>query len=164
MGGIPDTASLLLSPSIRIIITKRATMRSTSRIQVRNIAGGILAVALGVNGWTGHVDPTPTPAAHVALPQQESLSIWQAPAPGPHSVLVGLPNEKTWNKTKHWLKRNAPIVGGAGGGAIIGGLAGGGAGAIIGGAAGGGGGYLYKRHKQNKHHEYPQNNYQHEHH
>ncbi len=53
----------------------------------------------------------------------------------------------SWYKNKHWWKRNAPIVGGAGGGALIGGLAGGGAGALIGGAAGGGGGYLYKRYR-----------------
>src|SRR3974390_3135928 len=45
-----------------------------------------------------------------------------------------------WYKNKHWWKRNAPIVGGAGGGAVVGGLVGGGKGALIGGAAGGGAG------------------------
>jgi uncharacterized protein YcfJ len=57
-----------------------------------------------------------------------------------------------WFKDKHWWKRNAPIIGGAAGGALIGGLAGGGGGALIGGAAGGGGGYLYKRMRRNHHH------------
>ena len=51
----------------------------------------------------------------------------------------------SWYKNKHWWKKNAPIIGGTAGGALIGGLAGGGKGALIGGVAGGGGGYLYKR-------------------
>ncbi len=53
----------------------------------------------------------------------------------------------SWYKNKHWWKRNAPIIGGAAGGALVGGL-GGGPGALVGGAVGGGGGYLYKRYKQ----------------
>jgi hypothetical protein len=57
-----------------------------------------------------------------------------------------------WYNNKHWWKRNAPIIGGAGGGALVGGLAGGGTGAVIGGAAGAGGGYLYKRLRHNHHH------------
>jgi hypothetical protein len=60
-----------------------------------------------------------------------------------------------WYKNKQWWKRNAPIIGGAGGGALVGGLLGGGKGALIGGAVGGGGGYLYKRAKRNHdYHEY----------
>ena len=55
-----------------------------------------------------------------------------------------------WYKNRHWWKRNAPIIGGAAGGAAIGGLFGGGKGAIIGGAIGGTGGYLYKRHKRHQ--------------
>lgn len=57
-------------------------------------------------------------------------------------------------RTKHWFKRNAPILGGAGGGALIGGLAGGGAGALIGGAAGAGGGALYKHFHHHHHYHY----------
>jgi hypothetical protein len=60
----------------------------------------------------------------------------------------------SWYKNKHWWKRNAPIVGGAGGGALVGGLVGGGAGAVVGGAVGGGGGYLYKRHKEHHYRHY----------
>lgn len=65
-----------------------------------------------------------------------------------------------WYKSKHWWKKNAPIIGGAGGGALIGGLAGGGAGAVIGGAAGAGGGALYKHYHHHHHHdtEYRTNN------
>jgi hypothetical protein len=63
-------------------------------------------------------------------------------------------------KNKHWWKRNAPIIGGAGGGALIGGLAGGGTGALVGGAIGGGGGYLYKRSRDHHHHHY-NNDYRH---
>jgi hypothetical protein len=71
----------------------------------------------------------------------------------------------SWYKNKHWWKRNAPIVGGAGGGALIGGLAGGGKGAIIGGAVGGGGGYLYKRLKghHQRHQERPNNHHEYQH-
>lgn len=58
-----------------------------------------------------------------------------------------------WYKSKSWWKRNAPIVGGAGGGALIGGLAGGGTGALIGGAVGGGGGYAYKKLKNRHYNE-----------
>jgi hypothetical protein len=70
------------------------------------------------------------------------------PAPGFQSASV---EHISWITSKHWWKRNAPIVGGAGGGALIGGLAGGGTGALIGGAVGAGGGYAYKRYR---HHHY----------
>src|SRR5215831_3824399 len=53
-----------------------------------------------------------------------------------------------WYKSRSWWKKNVPIIGGAAGGAAIGGLVGGGKGALIGGAIGGTGGYLYKRHKR----------------
>ena len=56
-----------------------------------------------------------------------------------------------WYNNKYWWKRHAPIIGGAAGGGLIGGLAGGGKGALIGGAAGAGGGYLYKHHKDTHH-------------
>ena len=145
----------------------------TSKSGVKTVAGVILATALGVNGSTRCVDPT-LARIQVAFalqkscqPDEQSLvvpAMLQAHAPVPHTVLVGLQHDMAWYKTKHWFKKNAPIIGGAGGGAIIGGLAGGGRGAIIGGAAGGGGGYLYKRLKRNHHHEYPQQNYQHAHH
>jgi len=42
-----------------------------------------------------------------------------------------------WYKNHRWWKRNAPIIGGAAGGAAIGGLIGGGKGALVGGAFGG---------------------------
>jgi hypothetical protein len=64
-------------------------------------------------------------------------------------------------KNKGWWKRNAPIIGGAGGGALVGGLVGGGTGALVGGAVGGGGGYLYKRHR--RHEEYRHGEYYHHH-
>ena len=145
----------------------------TVKSGVKTIAGVILATALGVNGWAGYVNPTRT-RTQVAFAQEGSTqqhvqllivpAMLQAQAPVPQTVLVEDQHEKAWYKNKHWWKRNAPIIGGAGGGAIIGGLAGGGRGAIIGGAAGGGGGYLYKRLKHSHHHEYSQQNYQHTHH
>jgi hypothetical protein len=54
-------------------------------------------------------------------------------------------HKQHWYSNKRWWKKNAPIIGGAGGGALIGGLAGGGKGVLIGGAAGAGGGYLVKK-------------------
>jgi hypothetical protein len=53
-------------------------------------------------------------------------------------------------KHKRHMKTAKRIGIGAGGGAVIGGLAGGGGGAVIGAAAGAGAGYLFDRHK--KHH------------
>lgn len=47
-------------------------------------------------------------------------------------------------------KRNVAI--GAGGGALVGGLAGGGVGAVVGGVVGGGAGYGYSRWKRHHHH------------
>jgi hypothetical protein len=64
-----------------------------------------------------------------------------------------------WYKNKHWWKKNAPIVGGAAGGALIGGLAGGGKGLLIGGAVGGGGGYAYKRLEERHHRHEAQKRY-----
>jgi hypothetical protein len=64
-----------------------------------------------------------------------------------------------WYSNKHWWKKNAPIVGGAAGGALIGGLAGGGKGLLIGGAVGGGGGYAYKRLEERHHRHEAQKRY-----
>jgi len=148
-------------------------MTLTLKSGVKAIAGVILVTALVVNGWAGHVGPTRTRtqaafAGQGSSQQHEQLPIipamLQAQSPVPQMVLVEHQHEKAWYKNKHWWKRNAPIIGGAGGGAIIGGFAGGGTGAIIGGAAGGGGGYLYKRLKHSPHHEHQQQNYQHVHH
>ena len=92
-----------------------------------------------------------------AVPGAQAMDLPPAANSTEHQLI------SSWYKDKHWWKRNAPIVGGAGGGALVGGLLGGGKGAIIGGAVGGGGGYLYKRFKHqnprdyNRHdHPYPQ--------
>lgn len=73
-------------------------------------------------------------------------SAQQSTAPAIAPAVMGNDAPATYQPVDDsWLKRNAPIVGGAGGGALIGGLAGGGRGALIGGAAGGGGGYAVKK-------------------
>jgi hypothetical protein len=128
---------------------------------------GILTIAVvGLILWAGSMASGPTPMATtardglaptVSLQPSDNQPSDNAPAVEP--VSPGFPTAgpayyqpiSAWYKSKHWWKRNAPIVGGAGGGALIGGLAGGGKGALIGGAIGGGGGYLYKR---TRHHHY----------
>jgi hypothetical protein len=121
---------------------------------------GILTIAVvGCIGWISHIGPTTAPVVTaqksfqiseqtpvVPAIELRAMSDWQAGGPGRYQLI------SSWYKNKHWWKRNAPIIGGAGGGALIGGLAGGGKGALIGGAAGGGGGYLYKRLRHDHHH------------
>jgi hypothetical protein len=142
-------------------------MNFTPKMSVR-IIGGILAVAVvGSIGWDSHVAPAPTVATQNTFatqkyfPTNNRIPMISAVAIMPAAGLqTALPEGYTyqpithWYKNKYWWKRNAPIVGGAAGGALIGGLAGGGGGALIGGAVGGGGGYAYKRirrHEQRKH-------------
>ena len=138
-------------------------MNFTPKSHGGSIITGILNIAVvGLIGWDGHAAPAPAPitATQSAFAAQESF---HASGPAPHAPAVqqapahGARTTQThqgkshWYKNKHWWKRNAPIIGGAGGGALIGGLAGGGTGALIGGAAGGGGGYVYKRWKRHHH-------------
>jgi hypothetical protein len=144
-------------------------MYFTPKIKARPIACGILAItAAGLIGWVSHLIPSPAPivAKQEVFAEPSSLQridqLQNVPA-GESVRARGLEMIRrpyyqpisAWYKNKGWWRRNAPIVGGAGGGALIGGLAGGGKGALIGGLAGGGGGYLYKhlrqRHDQRHH-------------
>jgi hypothetical protein len=130
-----------------------------------NIVAGLLFLAV-LGMITGVFD---RPAA-IAEPQQSvqpassvplvpAVDIYQATPPSYYSPVAA------WYKNKQWWKRNAPIVGGAAGGALFGGLLGGGKGALIGGAVGGGGGYAYKRlshrHKNHNHNQNYNQNYNH---
>jgi hypothetical protein len=137
-------------------------MYFTPKIKARPVACGILAItAAGLIGWVSHLLPSPAPivAKRDVFAERSSFQrIDHLPnVPAGESVRArGLETIRrqyyqpisAWYKSKGWWRRNAPIVGGAGGGALIGGLAGGGKGALIGGLAGGGGGYLYKHLKQ----------------
>ena len=60
--------------------------------------------------------------------------------------------ERQYLRHRRHVKTAERVAIGAGGGAIIGGLAAGGAGAGIGALAGGGAGYLYDRHKRHHRH------------
>ena len=139
-------------------------MNFTPKTSVGPVVSGILTIAVvGLIGWASRVASVSSPivAIHDPFAMQESLQtsdpvlIIPAVERSP-SLQTVRPDYyqpiSAWYKSKHWWKRNAPIVGGAAGGALIGGLAGGGKGAFIGGAAGGGGGYLYKR--LNHHHRH----------
>jgi uncharacterized protein YcfJ len=141
-------------------------MNFTPKINVGPVGSGILTIAVvGLIGWVSRVASAPPPivATPDAFAMQESLQTSDL-VPIVRAVELSLgPSRQTvrpdyyrpvssWYKSKHWWKRNAPIIGGAAGGALIGGLAGGGKGALIGGAVGGGGGYLYKR--LNQHHRH----------
>ena len=129
-------------------------MNFTPRVKVRTIASGILTIAVVVLiAWVGHIAPATAPI----VGRPDAFQSFQTLNPAPIVPAVELGRTSgyqpiAWYKSKHWWKRNAPIIGGAGGGALVGGLVGGGTGAIIGGAAGGGAGYLYKRHKQHHPH------------
>jgi hypothetical protein len=140
-------------------------MNFTPKTNVGPVVRGILTIAVvGLIGWwVSNIAPAPAPIAATqnAFPVQESLqahdyvpAVEPAPALGLQTARPEYYQPISWYKSKHWWKRNAPIVGGAGGGALIGGLAGGGKGALIGGAVGGGGGYLYKRSRHNHRHHY----------
>jgi hypothetical protein len=141
-------------------------MNFTPRSNVGHIVTVVLTIA--VVGLIGSVSrrasvPPSIVVTQDALAMQRSLqtndpvaivpAVELAPGPSLQTVRPDYDYQpiSSWYKNKHWWKRNAPIVGGAAGGALIGGLAGGGKGALIGGAAGGGGGYLYKRLKHHYH-------------
>ena len=124
------------------------------------VLSGILIAAM-----TASVRPAaaaPAAAVQVTPAVARSFQANAEAAPAPDLQMVGnayYQPVSSWYKNKHWWKRNAPIVGGAGGGALVGGLVGGGTGALVGGAIGGGGGYLYKR--STHHHNHYKNEYRH---
>ena len=133
-------------------------MKFTPKFNVRPVACGILA--LGGLGWIAWA--APAPATQEALAVQDSFRSYGASIIPAVEVIPPADVQRStaehnniilahWYNNKYWWKRHAPIVGGAAGGALIGGLAGGGTGALIGGAAGAGGGYVYK-HYRDKHH------------
>src|SRR5260370_11124243 len=134
---------------------ERQIMNFPPKINDRPVVRGILTIVavVGLIGWISHIAPA------VQEPLQTSANVpavEMTPAPGLQAAKPDYYQPISWYNSKHWWKRNAPIVGGAAGGALIGGLAGGGKGALIGGAVGGGGGYLYKRsrHSHNHNHSY----------
>jgi hypothetical protein len=139
-------------------------MNITPKISVGTINRLVLIIAVvGLIGWGIHVALVPPPVAATgdgiaardfSLTNAVVPAVELIPAPGLQAPGRQYYQPASWINNKHWWKRNAPIVGGAAGGALIGGLAGGGKGALIGGAAGGGGGYLYKRlHHRHYHHD-----------
>ena len=145
-------------------------MSFTPKIDSRPVVRGILTIAVvGLIGLVGQFVPklTPIGATGEAYALQkiyragDQAPLVYAVETAPAGGLQGTYYQpvSSWYKNKHWWKRNAPIVGGAGGGALIGGLAGGGKGALIGGAIGGGGGYAYKRlsHRNRYHRNYHKN-------
>lgn len=141
-------------------------MNCTPKFNVKRIIGGVqtVAVAMALTGWSGRAAPT---SASFAVPESAqtnshhvgavSASDWRTPRSDLYVPVVSS------SKSKHWLKRNAPILGGAGGGALVGGLVGGGTGAVVGGALGAGGGYLYKRHQHHRRERYRNERYRNEH-
>jgi hypothetical protein len=127
-------------------------MHFTPKLEIRHAVLGILAIAVvGLILPLSHLAPPPPPVATKAVlvsPAVELIPSADFRTAGPEYFQL-----VHWYNSKHWWKRNAPIVGGAGGGALIGGLAGGGTGALVGGAVGGAGGYAYK-HYHHRHHHY----------
>jgi hypothetical protein len=138
-------------------------MDFTPKIGVKRSLYGMLAMAVvGFMAWVSEPAPTQIAATHDTLALHESYQTSNAmlvmpAAERPIGYLRSANSEyyqpiSHWYNNKHWWKRNAPIIGGAGGGALIGGLAGGGTGALVGGAIGGGSGYAYKHYRSHHHH------------
>src|SRR5262249_21063327 len=126
-------------------------------------AGAVLSAFLIIAGagWLARARyAAPAPASVVAKPaiftteEPFNYNAPAVPAVGQSSAQVYQITQPYYHHRhrRSWARRNAPILGGAGGGALIGGLAGGGTGALIGGAAGAGGGYLYKHFHHHHHH------------
>jgi len=139
-------------------------MMWTPKLRIGSVIRTTVAVAaVGLLGWLSQVTPGTQSAivTHETIPVISNIHLIPAIDVGTTYPRYYLP-VTTWHGTKHWLKKNAPIVGGAGAGAVIGGIAGGGTGALIGGAAGGGAGYIYKR--ATHHHHYHHNSYYYSHH
>jgi hypothetical protein len=139
-------------------------MNFTPKNSVRSAIAVILTIA--VVGWIGWVRQT---APIVATTRDADAAVWSFQSNSSARIVPAVYNPDASGysyelvssyKTKHWFKRNAPILGGAGGGALIGGLAGGGTGALIGGGIGAGGGALYKHyHHRHYHNNYYKHNY-----
>jgi hypothetical protein len=137
-------------------------MNFTPKIKCPSAIRGILIISVvaGLIGWIRHVAPASAPiiATKDAFAVRQTSDLVPIVPAVEWAPISGLQTAKYyqpiayWYKNKHWWKRNAPIIAGAGGGALIGGLAGGGKGALIGGLVGGGGGYAYKRYR--RHHHY----------
>jgi|SRR6516162_2862416 hypothetical protein len=140
-------------------------MKFTSKINLRLVACGVLGVAgVGWMAWASDFTPVAAPIAPVrdSLAVQDSFHSYGRRAIIPAVEVTPAASTPEinyipahWYNNKSWWKRHAPIIGGAAGGGLIGGLAGGGKGALIGGAAGAGGGALYKHLKDNHHHGDP---------
>jgi len=139
-------------------------MNFTHKTKV-GFASAVLALSVGLGtGSSGATDV----ATSTTLRQEPLQTRRSVPTAGPVGISPAIDLQtaqkvaytpiSSWYKNKHWWKRNAPVVGGAAGGALIGGLAGGGTGAIIGGTVGGGGGYLYKRLKHHDQRHYDRHN------
>jgi hypothetical protein len=142
-------------------------MNFTSRIDPGPIVGRVLPiVVLGFVGFAGpaRIIAMPDSSAVRKVAQSGDIPVFPAVEVVPQAGLQGPAQANIqpvthWYKSKHWWKKNAPIVGGAAGGALIGGLAGGGKGLLIGGAVGGGGGYAYKRLEERHHRHEAQKRY-----
>ena len=140
-------------------------MSFTPKTESRPVVRGILTIAVaGLIGIAGQYVPKLT--TNLGNEGNYIEKAYRAPSPLVYAVMTA-PSEgirsstpeyyqpvSSWYKNKHWWHRNAPVVGGAAGGALIGGLAGGGTGALIGGAAGGGLGYAYKHYHHHHHYHY----------
>ena len=146
-------------------------MKFASKIKSGRIFSGSLTIAvLGLMGWGYLVFSPSAPfgarqrafAVQESFPMSESITEVTPAVAFQTTGGVYYQPVSSWPKNGHWWKRNAPIVGGAGGGALVGGLVGGGTGALVGGAIGGGGGYLYKRSRDHRYnHHYYNHHYTH---
>jgi hypothetical protein len=138
-------------------------MKFTPKFNLVPIACGILTIgAVGWNQPVNRVGPMPAPVVATAETNGSAPIIYaveRIPLASAQTAAAQNILPVHWYNSKHWWKRNAPIVGGAAGGGLIGGLVGGGPGLIIGGAAGAGGGALYKHYHHHHHHHGTANRY-----
>ena len=91
------------------------------------VLGAILAPGVAIGWQTSH---TSQPSRSPVVAQDAFVAVIPAVQLG---TATGIYQPvKSWYKRKSWWKKNAPVIGGAGGGALVGGLVGGGTGAVIG--------------------------------
>src|SRR5689334_12363904 len=96
--------------------SREAFMNFTPKIYIA-VLGAILALGVAI-GWK---------SSHAPRAFQPTVAAQDAYVAVIPAIQLGSPNDyylpvSSWYKNKSWWKKHGPVVGGAGGGALVGGL------------------------------------------